>query len=440
MKNRRIKHMGKIAVVGMAGVFPHAKDTTQFLENIIHKRNAVSTVANHRWIGPVKDFISAGPLPDKAISSKAGLIDNFEFDATDFLVDKDLLSELDPLHQLVLHAGRDALLQCSHTKKDKQRTGVILASIALPTDASSLYSWNMLCTSNKAYTGPVPKDFSTTAVVSFPGAILSRAMGLEGGSFTLDAACASSLYAIKLACEHLCLKKADTMVAGGVSRPDSLYTQIGFTQLQALSPSGKCSPFDRTADGLVVGEGTGIVVLKRLEDAIDCGDKIHAVITGAGVSNDIEGTLVGPASEGQVRAMVQAYRQASWSPVDIQYMECHGSGTPVGDQVELSSIQALLDAFDCPDKGLAIGSVKSMIGHLLTAAGAAGFIKTVLSMNKKILPPSLNFSAPSSKSLLNTSNIKVQTTVEDWIPQTLHSTRKAGISAFGFGGINAHLL
>ena len=111
------------------------------------------------------------------------------------------------------------------------------------------------------------------------------------------------------------------MVAGGVSRPDSLYTQIGFTQLQALSPTGKCSAFDKNADGLVVGEGAGIVILKRVEDAIESGDKIHAVITGAGVSNDIEGTLVGPASEGQIRAMTRAYEQASWSPEDIQYME-----------------------------------------------------------------------------------------------------------------------
>ncbi|MCK5838137.1 MAG: polyketide synthase, partial [Desulfobacula sp.] len=301
-------------------------------------------------------------------------------------------------------------------------------------------SWQIVCNGNKNYKKIIPKDFLRAAVVSLPAAILARAMGFEGTSFTLDAACASSLYSIKLACEHLHLKKADIMVAGGVSRPDSLYTQIGFSQLQALSPTGRCSPFDKDADGLVVGEGTGIVVLKRLEDAINSGDKIHAVITGAGVSNDIEGTLVGPASEGQVRAMIQAYKQASWTPLDIQYMECHGSGTPVGDQIELSSIHALLDAFDCPDKHLSIGSVKSMTGHLLTAAGATGFIKTILSMNEGFLPPSLNYSAPSSKSLLNKSNIKVQTRVEDWNPESIHSPRRAGISAFGFGGINAHLL
>ena len=432
------KKMCKIAVVGMAGVFPKALDTRQFLDNIIHKKNCIIPVPPHRWIGPVKDFVSFQALPDKAVSNKAGLIENFHFDPDGFSIDKDLLSGLDPLHQLVLQAGRQAFLQCSHTNQTRKRTGVILAAIALPTDASSLISWQILC--NEKYKGPGPEDFSKAAVVSLPAAILARAMGFQGGSFTLDAACASSLYAIKLACEHLHLKKADIMVAGGVSRPDSLYTQIGFTQLQALSPSGRCSPFDKNADGLVVGEGTGIVVLKRLEDAMACGDKIHAVITGAGASNDIEGTLVGPACEGQLRAMIQAYEQASWSPLDIQYMECHGSGTPVGDLIELSSITTLLKAFDCPDKHLFIGSVKSMVGHLLTAAGAAGFIKTILSMNEGFLPPSLNFSSPSSKSPLNHSHIKVQTMVEDWAPKTGRSTRKAGISAFGFGGINAHIL
>ncbi|MBT4875049.1 MAG: beta-ketoacyl synthase [Desulfobacula sp.] len=440
MKRRAVKKKGKIAVVGMAGVFPQALNNRQFLYNIIHKKNCIITVPDHRWIGPVKDFISRQNIHDKAVSNKAGLIENFYFDPLDFLLDKDLLSNLDPLHQLVLHAGRDAFLQCSHTNEDKKRTGVILAAIALPTDASSQVSWQVLCNGTRDDKGLVPKDFLSSGVVSLPASILARAMGFQGGSFTLDAACASSLYSIKLACEHLHLKKADIMVAGGVSRPDSLYTQIGFTQLHALSPTGRCSPFDKNADGLVVGEGTGIVVLKRLEDAVNAGDKIHAVITGIGVSNDIEGTLVGPAKEGQVRAMIQAYDQASWSPKDIQYMECHGSGTPVGDQVELSSIQALLKTFECPDKPLSIGSVKSMIGHLLTSAGAAGFIKTILSMNQGFLPPSLNYEAPSSKSPLNDSNIKVQTRVETWEPVSAKSTRKAGVSAFGFGGINAHLL
>ena len=429
---------GKTAVVAMAGVFPQAGNTKIFLDHILQKKDCIIKVPDHRWAGPVQGFVSRSPLPDKAVSDKAGLIENFDFDPSGFRIDESLLSMLDPVHKLVLHAGREAFLHCYHTRESKKRTGVILAAIALPTDTSSDFSRQILCEKN--YKGPVPEDFSKSGVVFLPAAILSSAMGFEGGSFTLDAACASSLYAIKLACEHLHLKKADIMMAGGVSRPDSLYTQIGFTQLQALSPSGKCSAFDKFADGLVVGEGTGIVVLKRLEDAIACSDTIHAVITGTGVSNDIDGTLVGPASEGQVRAMIQAYGQAQWLPSDIQYMECHGSGTPVGDAVELFSIHELYHLMGATGANLSIGSVKSMIGHLLTAAGAAGFIKTLLSMKKGILPPSLNFTTPSAQSPLNHSPIRVQTEVEEWKPKHPGATRKAAVSAFGFGGINAHIL
>lgn len=430
--------MSKIAVVSMAGVFPGAENTTQFIKNILDKRESVITVPPARWVAPASTMVCPTHTPDRAISDKAGLITHFKFDPAGFLVDKNLLANLDPVHHFALAAGRNAFESCHITENLKKRTGVILAAIALPTDTASMVSWEIMCA-----TSPItfsPADAARAAAVSAPAAILARAMGFHGGSFTLDAACASSLYAIKLACEHLSLKKADIMVAGGVSRPDPLYTQVGFTQLRALSPSGCCAPFDKNANGLVVGEGAGILVLKRLEDAIACQDTIHAVITGTGASNDLEGNLVGPASEGQIRAMQAAYNQAGITPADIQYMECHGSGTPVGDQVEATSIKHLLDLYDCPDKLLSIGSIKSMIGHLLTAAGAAGFIKTVLAMGKGCLPPSLNFTALPDNSPLNQSRIKVQTDVEAWEPERSGIPRKAGISAFGFGGINAHIL
>lgn len=433
-----MKFKRKIAVVSMAGIFPGADQTSQFIKNILEKKTAVITVPPERWVAPASTMVCPVHTPDRAISDRAGLITNFQFDPLGFRVDKDLLASLDPLHHLVLAAARKALASCHITKELEQRTGVILAAIALPTDTAAMVSKEILCVKNPgSFTAA---DAARGAVVSAPAAILARAMGFYGGSFTLDAACASSLYAIKLACEHLSLKKADIMVAGGVSRPDPLYTQVGFTQLQALSPTGCCAPFDKNANGLVVGEGAGILVLKRLGDAIACGDTIHAVITGSGASNDLDGNLVGPASEGQIRAMKAAYIQAGWTPADIQYMECHGSGTPVGDQVEALSIKTLLDHYGCPDKPLAIGSIKSMIGHLLTAAGAAGFIKTVLAMEKGCLPPSLNFTALPDTSPLHQTKIRVQTHSEPWEPEKPGIPRKAGISAFGFGGINAHIL
>ncbi len=277
-------------------------------------------------------------------------------------------------------------------------------------------------------------------MVSGPAALLARAMNLKAGSYTLDAACASSLVALKLACEHLLTGRADAMVTGGVSRPDCLYTQIGFTQPGGVVTVRTVRPVRPGADGLVVGEGCGILVLKRLEDALNCGDTIHGVIRGWGVSNDIDGNLVAPASEGQVRAMAAAYDMAGLTPARLQYMECHGSGTPVGDKVELASIRAVLDRCGCMGTPLSIGSVKSNIGHLLTAAGAAGIIKTLLAMNRQTLPPSCNFTALPDGNPLDGTQVQVQSRTADWASQESGEPRRAAISAFGFGGINAHIL
>ena len=203
----------------------------------------------------------------------------------------------------------------------------------------------------------------------------------------MDAACASSIYAVKLACDELWAHRADTMLAGGVSRPECLYTQVGFSQLLALSPSGRCAPFDESADGLVVGEGAGILVLKRLEDAVNEKDRIYGLIKGIGLSNDMRGNLLAPDSKGQIRAMRKTYKSAGLTPCDIDLIECHGAGTPVGDLTELHSLRSLWGESGWSKQQCSIGSIKSMIGHLLTGAGAAGMIKTLLAFKHKILPP-----------------------------------------------------
>jgi len=427
----------RIAVVSMAGVFPGADNTGRFIDNILNKKDALGPVPDRRWAAPPKSMVGkAGP--DRALSDRAGLIHDFKFDSSGLDLPPDLITALDPVHHLVLSAGRTALDSCVTPSDILERTGVILAAIALPTQNSALLAEKLLCTPSPA---PVhPYEALGATVVSSPAAILARALGCRGASFTLDAACASSLFSIKLACEHLVSGRTDMMIAGGVSRPDSLYTQVGFSQLAALSPTGRCAPFDHAADGLVVGEGTGIVVLKRLEDAKAHNDTIYGVITGWGCSNDVQGNLVAPASDGQIRAMAAAYSMAGWSLSDIQYLECHGSGTPKGDEVELATLAALADQFGCQDHPLAIGSVKSMIGHLLTAAGAAGFIKTLLAMDKGTLPPSLHFSRLPDNSPARQTGIRVQADAAPWQPAGKDFFRRAGISAFGFGGINAHIL
>jgi PfaB family protein len=454
MKNRI-----PIAVVGMGGVFPGAVDLETFWHNIINKIDSTCEIPKDRWLADPDLIYDARPASDKAISKRACLIHadilrSIQSGLTDIRIDSALLTELDPLYHLILHAGKQAFSTCVTSALDKKRIGVILAAIALPTDSSSLITREILerCLEEKLFgdrkkgchgnqhTPLAIEKCLAGRVTGLPAAILSKALGLGGGAYTLDAACASGIYTVKLACDELRSYRADAILAGGVSRPECLYTQVGFSQLRALSPSGRCAPFDANSDGLVVGEGAGVLVLKRLDDAIRQRDTIHGVIRGIGLSNDMRGNLLAPDSEGQIRAMKNAYESALWSPSDVDLIECHGTGTPLGDSTEIKSLRNLWNKFGCDEGHCAIGSVKSMIGHLLTGAGAAGIIKTLLAIRNKILPPSINFEKPPASSPLNHSPFRVQKDAEAWCPKNANQLRRAAVSAFGFGGINGHLL
>ncbi len=444
-----------IAIVGIGGVFPGAASLGEFWRNIVQRADATRDVPPGRWILDPKEALADGPAPDKVYSLRAGYVENFRLDPQGLTFTPDLresLDRLDPLYQFVLHAGRDAMANAAPTggRVDRARTGVILAAIALPTDGASAITREIIGRAlarsvlGRAADKVLPPDESphplNAAAVGLPAALLAEALGLGGCAYTLDAACASSLYALKLACEELAAGRADAMLAGGVSRPECLYTQMGFSQLRALSASGRCAPFDESADGLVVGEGAGIVLLKRLDDARRDGDQIHAVIRGIGLSNDLGGSLLAPDSEGQLRAMRAAYEQAGWSPADVDLVECHGTGTPAGDAVELASLRTIWAGVPGSPPPAPIGSVKSNIGHLLTAAGAAGLIKVLMAMREGVLPPSANFTRAAPNSPLVDSPFRVLTAPQEWARRTAVTPRRAAISAFGFGGINAHVL
>jgi 3-oxoacyl-(acyl-carrier-protein) synthase/3-hydroxymyristoyl/3-hydroxydecanoyl-(acyl carrier protein) dehydratase len=454
-----------IAIVGMGGIFPGAASLDDFWRDIINRKDQARLVPRHRWILPPEAALADSPAPDKVYSLRGCFVDGVALTVTDLGVDETELSQLDPLYRLALAAGGDAFRDGRTGNLDRSRVGVILAAIALPTDGSSAITRELL---GRAFrdrlfgeiAGPLPLTQEESArdrededgfvrvpahplssrVTGLPAAIIARALKLGGAAYTLDAACASSLYALKLACDELHEGRADAMLAGGVSRPDCLYTQMGFSQLRALSRSGRCSPFDERSDGLLVGEGAGLVLLKRLDDAVRDGDRVYAVIRGIGLSNDIGGSLLAPDEEGQLRAMRQAYEQAGWSPDDVDLIECHGTGTPVGDAVEISSLRALWCDVGGRPGGCPIGSVKSNIGHLLTAAGAAGLIKTLLAMRHHELPPSANFERPAKIIPLAGSPFRVQTRAEPWPRRDGRTPRRAAVSAFGFGGINAHVL
>jgi acyl transferase domain-containing protein/3-hydroxymyristoyl/3-hydroxydecanoyl-(acyl carrier protein) dehydratase len=441
-----MKTSQRIAIVGMGGVFPGASNLVEFWDNIQAARDCAQEVPDDRWLLDKKDVYAREVSPDKVNSIRGCFVDSFTLDPEGLDIDKAILARLDPMFHLLLHAGRQAWEDTVTEKLERKRVGVIIGNIVLPTDTASAIADEILgpVFESQILGKPIEEQSKTDRlnryVAGLPAGVLAKALGLGGGSYTLDAACASSLYALKYAAEELQAGRADAMLTGGLSRPDCLYTQMGFSQLQAISGSGRCSPFDGKADGLVVGEGAGIVVLKRLDDALrDC-DHIYATIAGIGLSNDIGANLMSPDSEGQLRAMHAAYQQAGWTPQDIDLIECHGTGTPVGDAVEYNSLISLWHDDADIKQDCIIGSVKSNIGHLLTAAGSAGLIKILLAIKNQQLPPTANFEHAAENINLENSPFTVLQQARNWQARSGQRPRKAAVSAFGFGGINAHVL
>jgi acyl transferase domain-containing protein len=264
-----------IAIVGIGGVFPQADNPDRFWSNICNGVDATRDVPPGRWLlDPEDAYDPAVGKPDHVYSRRGCFVDAFPFDCEGLDLDPALVARLDPVFHLALRAGREAWRDARTDDLDRRRVGVVLGNIALPTDQTSALARQILGrTFEEQLLGetatPVPGvEPLNQFIPGLPAALLAQALGLGGSSSTLDAACASSLYALKLAVAELQSGRADAMLTGGVSRPDCLYTQMGFSQLRALSPSGRCSPFAAAADGLVVGEGGGVLVLKRLDDAL----------------------------------------------------------------------------------------------------------------------------------------------------------------------------
>jgi acyl transferase domain-containing protein/3-hydroxymyristoyl/3-hydroxydecanoyl-(acyl carrier protein) dehydratase len=413
-----------IAIVGLGGRFPGAASASALWNLVVDGRSMARAVPVSRWPVEASAVVSAAGGVDRARSQTACVLDPFEPDLRGLDVEP---ATLTALSKLTLDVAVQTFRSAAEAKIDRTRTSAIIANIALPTDGASRLAEQLVL-------GPIFGEHAgaVAALEAFPSShpigVMAKALGLGKGSYTLDAACASSLYALHLGCVELEAKRVDAVLAGGVSLPQQLYTQIGFTQLHALSPSGVCAPFTTNADGLVVGEGGGMVLLKRLEDAERDGDRVLAVIRGIGLSNDVGGSLLSPDSEGQLRAMRSAYAMAGWSPSEVQLVECHGTGTPRGDQVELNSLKALFGG-----ASPVIGSVKSNVGHLLTAAGMAGLTKVLGAISNRTLPPNAN-----ATSVLG--SVGPLTFLEHASPWTSSAPRRAAVSGFGFGGINAHVL
>lgn len=443
-----------VAVVGMAGVFPAGPDLEAF-RRVVWDGICCSRKADaQRWfpdlpgMNPDDLFDARKPFPDSVYSTKACFVEDawLDLDPASHRLPAATVAALDPMFKLGLKAAVRAYGDANMAAVDPKRVSVVIGNIALPTQTTSQLSRDWLGdVFGEVLTGGRFKAKGSDVaplnryVAGLPAGLMAAALGLGGGAYTMDAACASSLYAVGAAVEDLLAHRVDAVLSGGLSRPDSLYTQMGFAQLRALSASGTPSPFGADADGLVVGEGSGIFVLKRLSDALKQGDRVYGLIHAVGLSNDIDGSLLAPDSEGQVRAMEAAYRRTGWSPWDVDLFECHATGTLLGDKVEYNSLKYLWRDAPIGDQKAVIGSVKSNVGHLLTAAGSAAMAKVLLAFREKSLPPTAGFQQPSPHIDLEQGPFRVLQKAESW-RQPKHGARKAAVSAFGFGGINAHVL
>lgn len=430
-----------IAIVGRGCVLPDALTPHQLWQNIAGGRISISPVPGGRWRlpdGAVPGLV--GPPPAPARSAVGGYVRGFEevFEPDGFRVDATEIAALDPLFHWVLHSVR-AALQEAGAPDDGERTGLVMGNLSLPTDGMVSYAEHSWLASQPQWiqhavrrtdpTGRAPAAVNRFSS-AMPAHLAATALGLGVGAFALDAACASSLFAVKLACDRLHDRTADLMVAGAVNRVDDLTGHISFTALGALSPTGRSRPFHRHADGLVPAEGAAFVALVRLSDALAAGQRVLGVIRGVGLSNDgrSAGLLV-PSAEGQLRSLRHAYAAAGLAPATVSLLECHATGTALGDATEVEAAAAFFaDVGDLP-----IGSAKSNFGHLVTAAGGAGILKVLGAFEAGLRPPTLSVQEPIEA--LRGTSLRVLEQAEPW-----EGLRRAGISAFGFGGNNAHLV
>jgi acyl transferase domain-containing protein/3-hydroxymyristoyl/3-hydroxydecanoyl-(acyl carrier protein) dehydratase len=417
-----------IAIVGRACVLPGALSPESLWAAVREGRDLLAAAPAGRWRLPRERALCSpdAPQADRAWSDRGGYVEGFDalWNPRGFALPASELDGLDPLVHWLLHCSRAALAET--TRGEDDRVGAVFGHLGFPSEQMAAFA-DQVWSGSDASIDPRNRAMSGGAAQ-----VLAQALALDAGCHALDAACASSLYAFKLACDRLHEGSADVMLAGAVQRADDLFLHVGFSALNALSKSGRSRPFHRDADGLVPAEGCAMLALKRLDDARRDGDTIHAIVRGIGLSNDGRGRgLLVPDAAGQQRAIRAAYAVADIDPTAVSLLECHATGTPVGDATELHSSAAVFAGVG----ELPIGSLKSNLGHLITVAGAAGILKLIEAMRAGVRPPSLH--ADELTPALADTPFRVLRQAEAWPSER---PRIAAVSAFGFGGNNAHLI
>jgi len=453
-----------IAIIGMATILPEARNLREYWENIVGKVDCITDVPPSRW--NVEDYYDPDPTaPDKTYCKRGGFIPDIDFNPIEFGLPPNILEVTDVAQLLSLVVAKAAMEDAGYGESrnfSRERTGVVLGVVGgcmqllVPLTTRLQYPvWEKVLKSSGlsdqdtqkiiekmklAYVGWEENSFPGWLANVVAGRIANR-LDFGGINCVVDAACASSLSAVKMAVSELMEGRCDMMLTGGVEADNSMLTYMSFSKTPALSKKQQCRPFDTDADGMMASEGIGMLVLKRLEDAERDHDRIYAVIKGIGTSSDGKyKSIYAPRASGQVKALDRAYSDAGFPASSVGLIEAHGTGTVAGDLCEFTALNQVFREDNPRSQHIALGSVKSQIGHAKAAAGAASLIKTALALHQKVLPPIINVTQANPKFNLGTSPFYLNTQTRPWIRGEGGTPRRAGVSSFGFGGTNYHVV
>src|SRR5690348_9164591 len=418
-----------IAIIGMAGRFPGARNLDEFWENLKTGVESISFFSDHELesTGLYTDL-----LKDPRLVKAAGVLDDVDLFAASFFGFSPREAEItDPQQRIFLECAWEALENAGYDSEKFEGLIGVYAGASMPTYLMNIYSNpELVNTIEPLQIGMAnDKDFLSTRV--------SYKLNLKGPSLTIQTACSTSLVAVHLAAQSLLDGQCDMALAGGVSVTLPQKTGYLYQEGGIHSPDGHCRAFDSKGAGFVKGNGVGVVILRRLEDALNDRDNISAIIRGSAINNDgsVKVGYTAPSELGQAEVIASALALAGVAPETISYVEAHGTATPIGDPIEIAALNRVLNANGERKFPCAIGSVKTNIGHLDAAAGIAGLVKTVLALDHKSIPPSLNFEQPNPQ-IDFAGRFFVNDKLEEW----KNSPRRAGVSSFGIGGTNAHVV
>ena len=452
-----------VAIIGMAGIFPQAKNLREYWSNIINEVDCITEVPASRW--KIEDYYDSNPnIPDKTYCKRGGFIPDIDFNPMEFGLPPNILEVTDVAQLLSLVVAKEALADAGYRDAEesiRQRTGVVLGigggqKLITPLTSRLQYPvWEKVLRSSGLSPDDTEKIIEKIKLAyipwtenSFPGMLgnvisgrVANRLDLGGMNCVVDAACASSLSALRMALSELTEHRSDMMITGGVDTDNTIFMYMSFSKTPAFSPQGQIRSFDADADGMLIGEALGMMVLKRLSDAERDGDRIYAVIKGMGTSSDGKyKSIYAPRSSGQALALRRAYRDAGFAPETVGLIEAHGTGTVAGDPAEFAGLKQVFGENNPKKSYIALGSIKSQIGHTKSAAGAVSLIKVALGLHHKVLPPTINVTRPNPKLEIEDSPFYLNTKTRPWLTTNQSIPRRTGVSSFGFGGTNFHVV